>query len=424
MIGAPWAIVLCKFKDDQSEPFPRAHYERVFTSIGRGSGNMVDFFADVSHGSVDVGGSQVFGWYTLDRNVADYKGSGINPAGRQEGMDWAKDAARDAGVDLTPFVGVVACMNAPCDLWGGGGQVFTSGQETRPSIMGQEMGHGFGLDHSRLNGSTVDYGDRWDTMSTANAWMAPSAEYGLIGPGLNAWNMRGRGWLDESRVWRSNLSWLDETIDLRPLHRRDLSGFLAAELPSGYLAEFRTTARWDAAIPRPAVLVHRFQANRSYIMPKVGGGLDLGQGDAFQVGSELFPYAPYGRVECVSIDAAAETASVRLVHRGARDLVERPLRRPFWPEELFRGWPEGLPRPGDPLVEDLLGQLRVLAASEILPQPWTRDSVRRDVLERIATQVEAALGDISPFHVPAPLDEQGPGWSPSEHGGGRDDAAR
>lgn len=403
MVNAPWAIVLCKFKDDQSEPFPRSHYERLFTAAGRGSMNMVDFFSDVSHGSVDVGGSRVFGWFTLDKKVADYKGSGPNQAGRQEGMDWAKDAARNAGVNLSTFAGVVACMNAPCDLWGGGGQVFTSGQETRPSIIGQEMGHGFGLDHSRMNGSTADYGDRWDTMSTANAWMAASAEYGLIGPGLNAWNMRGRGWLDESRVWRSSSPWLDETIELRPLHRRDLPGLLAAELPGGYLVEFRANAGWDAAIPNPAILVHRFQGNRSYIMPKLGGGLDLAPGDAFQIGSPTFLYARYGRVQCDSIDAAAETATVRLVHREAREIVEGPIWRPFWPEERFRGWPVGIPRPGDPLLEDVLSQLRILEASEILPQPWTRDAARRDALERIAARVEVALQDLTPFHVPAPL---------------------
>lgn len=35
---------------------------------------------------------------------------------------------------------------------------------------GQEMGHAFGLERSRQQGSTVDYLDPWDVMSTLNAW--------------------------------------------------------------------------------------------------------------------------------------------------------------------------------------------------------------------------------------------------------------
>jgi hypothetical protein len=32
------------------------------------------------------------------------------------------------------------------------------------------MGHAFGLERSRQQGSTVDYLDPWDVMSTLNAW--------------------------------------------------------------------------------------------------------------------------------------------------------------------------------------------------------------------------------------------------------------
>ena len=35
-----------------------------------------------------------------------------------------------------------------------------------PSLLGQEMGHGYGLNHSRREGSTVDYTDPFDVMST------------------------------------------------------------------------------------------------------------------------------------------------------------------------------------------------------------------------------------------------------------------
>ena len=121
---------------------------------------------------------------------------------------------------------------------------------------GQEMGHGFGLDHSRLDGSDVDYQDPWDVMSTANAYFDVDPNYGHRGPGLNAWNMRGRKWLDESRIWKHGPgSPFAKNVVIRPLHRRDLSGDLGLELPGigvggPYLLEYRTRADWDSAIPR------------------------------------------------------------------------------------------------------------------------------------------------------------------------------
>ena len=76
MIQSPWAVLLCKFKDDDSEPYVRQRYEDVFTSSGVGKLNMVDFFRDMSHGQLDLSGSQVFGWYTLDKNRGEYLADG------------------------------------------------------------------------------------------------------------------------------------------------------------------------------------------------------------------------------------------------------------------------------------------------------------------------------------------------------------
>jgi len=43
-IKSPWAILLCKFSDDATEPFTRDYYEDLFTSSGIGSHNMVGPF--------------------------------------------------------------------------------------------------------------------------------------------------------------------------------------------------------------------------------------------------------------------------------------------------------------------------------------------------------------------------------------------
>jgi hypothetical protein len=150
----------------------------------------------------------------------------------------------------------VVCGYGQVDLcgWTGGMAALCDSYSLQPSLLGQEMGHGYGLDHARRDGSADDYNDPWDVMSTAAfpAMQQPDPEFSSVGPGLNAWNMRSRGWLDESRVWTTPTGHAGEyTVELRPLHRRDLRGSLAAEV-GPYLVEFRVPERWDAAIPGPA----------------------------------------------------------------------------------------------------------------------------------------------------------------------------
>ena len=52
----PWAVLLCKWNDVQIEVKPRELFEKLFTTPDSGTGNMVDFFDDVSHGSIDLSG--------------------------------------------------------------------------------------------------------------------------------------------------------------------------------------------------------------------------------------------------------------------------------------------------------------------------------------------------------------------------------
>jgi hypothetical protein len=134
--------------------------------------------------------------------------------------------------------------------------------------------------------------------------------------------MRGRGWLEESRVWKTQDDKFDKTVQLRPLHRCDLPGYLAAELPphdgeggqARYLVAFRVKDEWDANIPRSAVLVHRFQGNQSYVMSGTDGQLDLVEGNACApwLDGKTFP-----RVEVVGIDENDKAATVRLIFEKA-----------------------------------------------------------------------------------------------------------
>ncbi|MCI0556392.1 MAG: hypothetical protein L0287_36080, partial [Anaerolineae bacterium] len=211
----------------------------------------------------------------------------------------------------------------------------------------QEMGHGYGLEHSMADGSPDEYQDRWDIMSAMNSWSTSHSEFTNMGPVLNAWNMRGRSWLDETRVWRGNLSSFDTRLELRPLIRRDLSGWLAADLPGGYLIEFRARESWDQAIPRPAILVHTFAGNRSFLMKSTSNQWDIIQGDAFQAGDSSRLQDPYLRIDVETVEAtratlhiqhrAAERNNLGVFYRGEGDwLVWRAYSNNRWhAEEVF-----------------------------------------------------------------------------------------
>ena len=314
--SSPWAILVVSFNDDPTPSPSLASYQQLFTGAGTGTLNMVDYFSDMSHGKLDLSASQVFGPYVLDRPRGDYVGNVYpQPAGklnRNGVLDLAKATATAAGVNLSAFAGVVVCGTPALDLcgWVGGFAALCDDGSAQPSLLGQEMGHGYGLDHSRLNGSDDDYQDMWDTMSTANAFMASHPTYGAVGPGLNAWNMRLRGWLRESRVLAvpRNLS-SDQTVTLRPLHARGLSGNLAIDV-GGYLIEFRHRSQWDSGIPRSCILVHRAESNRSYLMTGTSGNADLVAGDRFEIGVPGGAFAQYVNLHVDSIDEVGQQAVV------------------------------------------------------------------------------------------------------------------
>jgi hypothetical protein len=414
-LQTPWAILLCKFSDDASEPHPRDFYEQLFTTAGAGSLNMIDFFHAVSHASVDLSGSRVFGWLTLDQRRSDYKGSGLNWQGRQDLVDWAKQKATASGVDLSQFFGVVVSMNVSTDLFGGGGrQAVCDNGSLQPSILGQEMGHGYGLDHSRIDGSMADYQDRWDVMSTWNsAFMASDPKWDLVGPGLNVWNMRGRGWLDETRVWKGSTEGFNAIVELRPLHRKDLPGLLAAELPGGYLVEYRTPEVWDAAIPRAAVLVHRFQGNHSYIMRGTAGNPDLVAGDAFEWGDPLQLWRDYLRLEVSSIDAAARNATLSLNYRRGAGWPELSLQVLGGVSVDGSGWVIVGGRiiripPWNPLIR-VLEEIAAFESATTISSSEVARIVQRTALEKIAEHVQNELGGVQRISTPAPREAENRG---------------
>jgi hypothetical protein len=367
----PWAVILCKFTDGNDEPFPKQYYKDLFTTENTGSPwNIVRYFHDYSHGTLDLSETKVFGWYQLDESVKNY--NDLGNGARDALIKWARDAATAHGVDLTPFFSTVACTNRWQDIGACASGVVAQGPLTPfPNGLGQEMGHVYGLMHSRIDGSDVDYQDPWDIMSAFTDYPTPDSEFNLTGPGLNAWNMRSRGWLDESRVWKATGNGADETVTLRPHVRRDLAGFLAAELPEGFLIEFRVREGWDGGIPRPAVLVHRFDGGHSYLMPANSGSHDLIAGDSFgdddPGDAPLSAFSSLKRVDVLSIDAEAEEAKLRVrYHKPLHLALDGRAIDPMYlilSGSAYLRWVEQH-HPHEPLLADVKAVLREMTPHE------------------------------------------------------------
>jgi hypothetical protein len=300
------------------------------TNAGVGLFGIVDFFRVYSHGNIDIGGSQVFGWLTLPETKAE-----AYAKGRTQILGDAKACAAANGLDLSAFWGVLVCTNVPFETFGfqNGRAAVADSFGTAPRILAQEVGHGYGLNHSMADGEVAEYQDRWDVMSALGAAWTNNPSFAQIGPGLNAANMDARGWLDPERVW-ARTGWFDEQVVLRPHHRRDLSGSLVARV-GPYYVELRINEDWDAGIGSSVVLVHRLEANRSWLMAGTSGQRFLPSGAVFEHTDVLAKGNPKAHVEVVNIDQAARQASLRLSYQP----TVRPLHAFVVPYPVKLGQP-------------------------------------------------------------------------------------
>jgi hypothetical protein len=313
-------------------------------------------------------------------------------------------------VDLSKFAGVVVSMAGGVDLFGyvGGMAAFCDSFSLQPSLLGQEMGHGYGLDHARRDGSTEDYQDPWDVMSTANAYEQADSNYQFVGPGLNAWNMRSRGWLLEGRVWHGGTGSFDRTVQLRPLHQRNLPGSLAAEV-GPYLVEFRMKERWDAAIPRSCVLIHRFADNHSYVMAGTAGNFDLVAGHFFQQGIEAVPFSDFIRVEVTSIDESTRTATLHISRRPAEPIPHFEIGgRVFGGVAVDGGGfimigGHVIPVPPRGPEQVILQQLAAYIGMEQLGNMAVRSAARQSALVRIVDEALKTAAALDPLTETPPL---------------------
>jgi len=129
------------------------------------------------------------------------------------------------------------------------------------SVLGHEMGHGFGLPHSSgPYGQTHD--SYWDVMSGKGICSPSHPQYGCLGVHTISYHKDRLGLIPTERKFVP-LPGSRDTIVIERLAQPETNDYLMAQIPIGgsgskfYSVEGRRFPGYDAQIPGEAIVIHR-----------------------------------------------------------------------------------------------------------------------------------------------------------------------
>uniref|UniRef100_A0A914HJ35 Uncharacterized protein n=1 Tax=Globodera rostochiensis TaxID=31243 RepID=A0A914HJ35_GLORO len=289
----PWSIILCKFKDlTDYEPRSREWFQQWLNG-SRELDSIEQFFWQLSNGVYSIAGSNVYGWFTLAQSQKEVlhlatktvnTRSEIPPIGSEMSFDYfdkvkelcVQSAIANGSVLHRQKITVVNAGTAA--VYGKRNGVLLTPQLMFSSVLTHEMVHSFFIGHSYSDrkikvfpyAADGEYDDRYDLMSTANAYMHRS-NFGMNGPGLNGAHLDYLGWLPMDRVLyfgrdgRKNFTLRISSLSVP--HNKTI-GWLLVMVPydrddpnNYYTVELRTPHQFDRGIAQPSILIHKVQRN-------------------------------------------------------------------------------------------------------------------------------------------------------------------
>src|SRR5215217_7641766 len=262
-----WAVILCRFGDATGvTPQPTTYYQNEM-------GFLDGYWGQLSYNIINLGGSQVFGWYNLPNPRSTY----IPAGGSADLASLANDcAAADPDINFPDYMGIMLAFNQDLDCcsWGGGFTMNRDGVLRTYSmtwmatwgwgnafVMGHEMGHGFGLPHSHgPYGATYD--SRWDVMSSWPTCSPPHPDFGCVGVHTIGFHKDALGWISSAQRYVATTA-PDQSVLIERLALPTTSDFLVAQIPIGgsttnfYTVEARKLVGFDDQIPGNAIVIHK-----------------------------------------------------------------------------------------------------------------------------------------------------------------------
>jgi hypothetical protein len=315
-VSYPWLILKCTYADEPNTyTLPSGlnpainnldTYINLFLTLGgAGTGNLTDYYFNVTYGLVTFDGTRVYGWYPAPFTLAQVKSNSITRTSRVEQCADALLASVDgANFDFSSFWGILVVMNVPQDA--GECQGPNYGQfplqlqyPNKPSFTvnlacvildpdafwtafaAHEVGHGLGLPHSW--DEHCEYCDQFDVMSALDTWQSFWPNYppegaetgqssgigvncgcGGFGPGLNVPNLLFLKAIPQDRISTYQIGNGTRTFLLTALSHPVSPGSLAVEIVGSnpndiYTIEYRQAEGWDQSIGSNLVLIHEYK---------------------------------------------------------------------------------------------------------------------------------------------------------------------
>uniref|UniRef100_A0A0N5BRL2 Peptidase_M1 domain-containing protein n=1 Tax=Strongyloides papillosus TaxID=174720 RepID=A0A0N5BRL2_STREA len=286
----PWSMILCKFKDTKNiTPKTRDWYEEWFA--GDNPDSIKNYFKWLSNGNYDISGSNVVGWYDLPWTINEvlYISQHDTELQNSDEKSFAfydkvkqlciEEAERRGNILFSQKITVINVGSTA--LYGKKYGVLLTPSLMFSSVLTHEMVHSFFIGHSYSDRNVKifpfsqpgEYDDRYDLMSTANAYMHKS-RFGMSGPGLNGPHLDYLGWLPMDRMlYFGKDGRQNYTIRLSSLSIsfEKTHGWLYVMIPYDrddsnlvYTVELKTPSYFDKGIGQPSVLIHRIQKTGNF----------------------------------------------------------------------------------------------------------------------------------------------------------------
>ncbi len=324
----PWVSIMCKFSDYTDEPNNIGYFQTMYANVKPG---LDHYWRELSYNTVNIAGSNAFGWFTLPHPESYY-----NPSDTLGGTDLsllAEDciAAADNSVNFPSYSGINMMFNTNFDngyAWGGTEYLTLDGVAKSWSItweppwgyssitvIAHEMGHGFGLPHSSgAYGETYD--NIWDVMSDgwANCTNSTDTIYGCLGQHTIAYHKDRLGWIPSDKKY-SGVG----TIAIDNLALLSTTNYRMAEIPINgsqthfYTVEVRDRSGYDIKLPDKAVIIHEVDTTRerpAYVIDPDGNGDTGDEGAMWKVGETFVDNANGISVQVVSSTSTGFNVSI------------------------------------------------------------------------------------------------------------------